>query len=81
VDQVRENFDLFRHLLPQTRVVVKDPVSVMRALVEAGYKVNESGDWTLDRDHHTFIPTMWYYCGKGPIKFAWEPEWLEEVEW
>ena len=57
---------------------VKDPVTIMKWLVDNGYKIDRYGDWCKVGEV-SFITSMWKYCGKEkPNTYTWNPDWIEE---
>ena len=66
--------------LPATETRVKNPVEIMRLLVDSLYEVDDTGYCWSNPGKITFLGDMWKYCGKTPAGYSWEPEWLEEVE-
>ena len=63
--------------MPAKQKYVKDSVSIMKLLIEAGYNVDSDGYWAKSCEQG-FANKMWQFCGKEPSEdFMWGPEWLE----
>jgi len=74
----------FKHVqLVEAKITyrVKDPVSIMKALVDDGYKCDIDGNWWCKSKPH-FFAVMFKYCGTIPSEsgYEWLPEWLEVYE-
>ncbi len=61
----------------------KEPVDMMRALVEGGWKPNSHGDFEHPRKKY-FNHPLWFECGKPEDEWEahWsvDPSWIEERE-
>jgi hypothetical protein len=70
--------DEVRPIEPTYRV--KDPVSLMQALVDGGYKCDENGNWWCEKKP-LFFNSMFQYSGKLTTEspYSYLPKWLEEV--
>jgi hypothetical protein len=64
----------------ETKFRVKNPVDLMRALVEGGWEVDRQGNWVREGCHPSFTSSMWRHCGE-PVEdneYHWDESWIEE---
>lgn len=67
-------------LKPKTELRQKSVCALAKALDDGGWKADDCG-WFTKSGRQTFTPSMWKMCGKPKSdRYAYEPEWLEEVE-
>ena len=66
-----ERVVMFHH----KKVVVKDPVDLMKALVDGGWVVTEEGTW-IQHNKPPFYPYMWDECGKEADAYNYDPSWI-----
>ena len=59
---------------------LKEPVEMMKTLIEGGWKPDEYGNF-IREGYPIFASRMWYDCGK-PEQSHWivDPSWIEEKE-
>lgn len=41
---------------------VKDAVTIMKWLVDNGYRVSPEGNWSKEGEPIGFVPKMWFFC-------------------
>jgi len=70
-------YDIAYPMITETYVI--DAVSLMKGLVERGYKVSEKGNWKLK--DKVFYVNWWQLCGETEVvEECFEPWMLEERE-